>query len=741
MGQKRRRLALSCVACRRRKVKCDRTFPTCVRCQKSGVTCDYVPYTSQSNTTLPTPSEESPHVAREGSANSWTEEANEWHVRSKQHENARPYRNTSPAAPAPRSTARTSREDRHRTSNPSTYFMASGSRPLSTDALFGVKRAVAPEAATDKNSLQGQYWALLRGKGLKTQYFGPSHAGSLLLQFEELSRFVKDILQRLPTLQKAREEFKRQRREARPSLVLPDPQTLVSLIPDRPKTDARVQEYFKTIETTYRVLHAPSFFQKYKAYWGSSSEATEAFLVQLLLVCACVNCVVPDEPAAFMGPSSVGRDRAIKWIEVCETWLDLQSQKHMTLEVFQVQVLIVIAKKMNCVKVKREWTVAGHLLRMAMAIGLHREPSYLNTNVSVFDQEMRRRLWFTILELEVQATLDRGMTASLGPFDWDCLPPSNIHDEDLDPDMERLPPARPITTFTRTSFLYLAQQHLPLRLEIISRMNSIRGCLESDSVIDLDQKIRQILDALPKWTDTAAQAMSRDLSEMVLYEYLLLIHQPFAAQAEGQTKHFYSRLARRSVALTTLKTYTDMAPSSALTFEGLRSDLFRASLAICHDIAVTGTAKDDMLQDKPTLMSLVEQAVDIMENRIRHLGQGFHSYWLTSSALALVRSKLIPGRSIEDLAQQTADRVATLHQYMMKQQSLPPGFGRKGEEDTAMSTANTLVGMSGQTPITQGLPEIDPFGALRDDFNVFSDTLFDFDMPDIWGMGGFPQLQ
>lgn len=34
--QKKRRKALSCNECRRRKLKCDRTYPTCTRCQKSG---------------------------------------------------------------------------------------------------------------------------------------------------------------------------------------------------------------------------------------------------------------------------------------------------------------------------------------------------------------------------------------------------------------------------------------------------------------------------------------------------------------------------------------------------------------------------------------------------------------------------------------------------------------------------------------------------------------------------------
>lgn len=42
-GTKRKRKALSCFDCRRRKLKCDREYPTCSRCQKAGQadTCSY----------------------------------------------------------------------------------------------------------------------------------------------------------------------------------------------------------------------------------------------------------------------------------------------------------------------------------------------------------------------------------------------------------------------------------------------------------------------------------------------------------------------------------------------------------------------------------------------------------------------------------------------------------------------------------------------------------------------------
>lgn len=42
-GTRRKRKALSCLDCRRRKLKCDRVFPACSRCIKGGIadTCTY----------------------------------------------------------------------------------------------------------------------------------------------------------------------------------------------------------------------------------------------------------------------------------------------------------------------------------------------------------------------------------------------------------------------------------------------------------------------------------------------------------------------------------------------------------------------------------------------------------------------------------------------------------------------------------------------------------------------------
>lgn len=236
---------------------------------------------------------------------------------------------------------------------------------------------------------------------------------------------------------------------------------------------------------------------------------------------------------------------------------------------------------------------------------------------------MRRRLWFTILEVETQACIDRGMPATIHPYDWDCLPPLNIHDEDFDLTTERMPPTRPMNEFTRTSFLCVAQQHLHVRLDMLSRVNSIRICFENETAAEYDQKIRRIVDDIPSWKDNPSSTTAQSLSRLLLYEFLLLIHEPTLAYQDGQARYFFSRAARRNAALNTLRFYAEMSQSVGLLLANLREDVYRACLTLCHDIVVSRHAADDLVQDNTLAVEMVVKAVDLMEARIKFLGRGF----------------------------------------------------------------------------------------------------------------------
>ncbi|KAA8575576.1 hypothetical protein EYC84_004714 [Monilinia fructicola] len=73
------------------------------------------------------------------------------------------------------------------------------------------------------------------------------------------------------------------------------------------------------------------------------------------------------------------------------------------------------------------WTFIGLAVRIARAIGLHRDPGYGEP----FDLEMRRKVWWTLLVLDTRASEDRGTETMITDGSFDTKMPANINDEDL----------------------------------------------------------------------------------------------------------------------------------------------------------------------------------------------------------------------------------------------------------------------------------------------------------------------
>ena len=719
LGKKRRRLALSCVTCRRRKVKCGREEPICVRCQKGDTDCLYVPYEEDLEGT--------PLAKR---SNAEVEDAEDSNEASKS-TGSEGHLAEAPAKRHHGNSAEIDRLERKiaeleaRTRAPEVRPSASYPTPSST---------VLPES--QKNPMYDLEQMLLRGRSFKTQYFGPSHPASILTQFNALSTFVKNIMDHLPIIGDIKdsiERFKKERKGCQEEDASYDQAHLLALIPERTTTDRLIKQYVDTFETTFRVLHIPSFMRQYESFWSHPDDAVPEFLVILLLVVATVYCVSPSEEK-FSGRSSVSREKAIRMINSCDLWLKAQSQKHATFATYQVHILIFLARRMNCVKIKREWAAAGNLLRIAQAAGFHREPTYLNTKISVFDQEMRRRLWATILEIELQMSIDRGMPSAVMPEGWDCRAPSNINDEDFETTSKELPNPKSLAKYTRTSFLTIGQQSAGLRIELLARINSIRSNMQFEEVLAYDAKIRQMLDDLPDWNVGAiveAAQFARTLTRLQLSEFLVLIHQPFATQTLSQARYFYSRASTRDAASNILNLYYTLPSPTNLLLCFFRDDQLRASLSICRDLCTsssTTTSSTTYAANTPQAVALIEATLELLGVRVMHLGQGFHSFWILSAALSLVLSKLDPDIPIDTFAAQAAQRVVKIHDQIVALQ----------ERDGVPSVGSQLfVEAQGEMAGNQNGMEIDPGMISMDLLNFSNFGMESFHMGQIYNLEPF----
>ena len=99
------------------------------------------------------------------------------------------------------------------------------------------------------------------------------------------------------------------------------------------------------------------------------------------------------------------------------------------------------------------YMLVGLLIRMSQFLGLQRDGARFS-NLSPFEVEMRRRVWWTVSMLDLRASEDQGCEIAIAHGSFDTKIPLNYNEADLDSESKQLPTERHGVTdmsFTRIS--------------------------------------------------------------------------------------------------------------------------------------------------------------------------------------------------------------------------------------------------------------------------------------------------
>lgn len=409
-------------------------------------------------------------------------------------------------------------------------------------------------------------------------------------------------------------------------------------IPSREISQQLVQLYFRTFETVFRVLHVPSFQQEYTQYWINPQGASHSFIIKLLLVMAIGTCFYQDTDDT----KDSLRESSSQWISAAQLWLSAPLEKRrLDLSGVQIYCLLLLARQTNVVGGDLAWITAGSLVRTAMGIGLHRDPTHF-PNMSNFHGEMRRRLWATILEIVIQSSLDSGMPPLISCEDYDCDPPSNIDDVQISEATKTPPTSKPLDTFTQTSTQCALMRSLPIRLKVVKVLNSIRSDLSYEDTLRLGTEITnacrsnsllfQSFLAAPSSSNQAKPtAFQIKFLDLLSRRFLLSLHTPFAQKSNDNITYYFSRRVCLEASLVLLA-YSVSSPLHGMQVQdddytrlrifgcGLfKSILLHASATICLELIMQ--LRDDSSPSTSSLSrnelySAVRDSVDITRRRI-----------------------------------------------------------------------------------------------------------------------------
>lgn len=344
------------------------------------------------------------------------------------------------------------------------------------------------------------------------------------------------------------------------------------ILPPRTTCDHLVEAYFTTFESVLRILHVPSFSREYERFWrnpmtSGSIETDDSMACKLMVIMALGSTVV----LSLHGNGGPAEDRAYLqkavplWISYSKQWLTrrMPSAQRSDLNIAQIICLLALVRHVHADDGASSAALVQpgdyDLARIGTQMMLHRDPCQRNPKMPKKEVEIRRRLWATMVELSLQRSLDEDLPATLLPESFDCLPPSDVSDEELEADG----PGDSTQTrdLTPSTILVLLSRTQRLRLKCVHLINSPAAPKTYQDAHNLASELAsacsrniEVLQSLR----TPPSDFQIQLLQTYTRQFVRALHEPFT---NHPTSGHYSRKVQLEVAARTL----GYPPSLALT--------------------------------------------------------------------------------------------------------------------------------------------------------------------------------
>ncbi|PYI09954.1 hypothetical protein BO78DRAFT_276676, partial [Aspergillus sclerotiicarbonarius CBS 121057] len=506
---RRRRPAVACIECRRRKVKCDRTLP-CGPCCSAFLLCAYrEPGAATDFRTSPTATDQSAAFEENGA-----------HILSV---SASP-----PTAVVHSSLSSGSGSALPLFSSPLMSSLSGDSRM--GDPPMGLPGRMVSHAMNfgcGKQYIQSSFEQL---EHLKFLLHRPSDHTDIEMLWGQCRHYARII---------------KSKRSMKYCTHLDPPNMSNNLLP-KSTCDRLIRLYLDTFESVFRVLHIPAFMRQYEMYWTNPMGSSRAFPSALALVLGIGACFVSNADDDELQPM------AFRWIYGAQFWLMESFEScDIDLSVLQVSALLLLARQTITDPSELVWISGDFPLRIAVVLGLHKEARIHYPDLGPVDIEIRKRLWATILEMSIQSCLDTGMPPSISNDDFDCEPPLNL--DDINVSNPSTAAADTADFFTQSTIQRMLMQSMPVRLEIVRYCNALKKSPSQDYQRIL--KLGMQLDSLCRSQTAQLQSYQMDTSQdttkptefqirllnIMTRRFLLALHSPFAVESKADQSFYFSR--------------------------------------------------------------------------------------------------------------------------------------------------------------------------------------------------------
>ncbi|KAM0427182.1 hypothetical protein ACHAPT_007609 [Fusarium lateritium] len=191
------------------------------------------------------------------------------------------------------------------------------------------------------------------------------------------------------------------------------------------------------------------------------------------------------------------------------------------------------------------WVLMGVVVRVAMRMGLHRDPSHWST-IRPLQAELRRRIWMTLYDMDFFTSTQVGLPRIIKDSQCDTRPPAHLLDDDISFEHDETPVERPLTE--PSSLLYIIQRHRIIKLAAEIYDATEAGPPSELTIAALSAKLEETIVSIPAWlkyksletsiADSPVTILYRMVLDILIHKAVYLLHRrAFVKSPSGEANN------------------------------------------------------------------------------------------------------------------------------------------------------------------------------------------------------------
>jgi hypothetical protein len=210
------------------------------------------------------------------------------------------------------------------------------------------------------------------------------------------------------------------------------------------------------------------------------------------------------------------------------------------------------------------WVIVGMIVRLALRMGYHRDPSNYS-GITPYQGEMRRRVWSFIRQMDTVFSFQLALPGMVKSTDTDTRLPRNIFEDEFGPESKVLPAERPNTEPTPVSYMITKALISCEFGDILAELNAVGGKpISYDDILKRDNRLRDIRNSMAPHLrlrpmeecthDPATLLMQRFTLDILWQKTMVVLHRKYIARARQNPRYAHSRRACVDSAMEILRT-------------------------------------------------------------------------------------------------------------------------------------------------------------------------------------------